>query len=109
MPDVGVDLSLHILEFVQFIDRCLAVDNSDASLDLKRRGIEKPQMVCAIAQNYRMLVVGKSPPFTAIRECPKLLKAISVVTEAHLMLPGQLVDFVAENRDSFREVRRRHV
>ncbi len=63
VPDVGENLSLDELQFVQLIDGSRSIVNFQPSFLLQSFGIEYPDLLCPIAQEHFPAISGEAPPF----------------------------------------------
>src|SRR5689334_16905701 len=90
VPDVRVNLALHVFELVQLKDGPAVVRDVDRALDLVRARVDEAYLRRAVAEDERVGVVRQAPAFAGVCELAGLLESLRVVDEALLALPGEL-------------------
>src|SRR5689334_18541139 len=109
VPDVRIDLAVHVFELVQLVHRSRTVDYVNRLRDFKISWVDEPDLIRTVAQNQRLSVSRKSPTLPLVIELTGTFERLRVVDKTDMVLPGKLVDFPVQHSDAFREVRLRHV
>src|SRR5690606_30113417 len=103
VPDVGPDFAVDVLELVQAGDGLAAVAHGDLAHDREAVRIEKLQRRRAVAHDQELAVVREAPALSAVREGLDHVERLDVVDDADLILPGELIEPIAEDRDALAE------
>ena len=106
LPDVRVDLSMNVFQFVQRLYLKCSVMHADAAKLLKRGGIPASNLRRAVAHINLLPVVGESPAFAGIIESPDRPKRVPVIYESLVGLPRQLNDVLIQYCNALAEVLR---
>src|SRR5579863_6568451 len=104
VPDVGVHLTLDVLEFVEIRHRLAVVLDGQAADLLERKRIEESQGRRAIAENERLAVLGKAPSFSGVREGVQQAECESVIDQGYVGLPGELDQGASPGGEAFAKV-----
>src|SRR6185436_4663920 len=81
LPDVGVDVAIDELEFVQPPYSLTGVHSADLRLPLHCVGIQEPQHGCAVTLDELTIVMSESPRGSSVRERGLRLERIEVIPD----------------------------
>ena len=109
VPDVGVDLVVDVLEFVEVGDGRALVGDGEVADFVEVFGVAEAEGGGAVGGDDVGGVVGHAPAFTGVGEGGELAEGGAVVDEADVGLPGPLVEVGAPVDDAFTEVLRGEV
>ena len=103
-PDVGPDLAVDVLQFVQAVDRPRVVAHGDATRLLERSRVPEADLGRAVADDEARPVVGDAPALMRVGERLQRRERCRVINEAGLLLPRQLIESIVEDGDALTEV-----
>ena len=101
--DVGPDLPVDPLQFVEQLYRGTPEGARPAALHPKGFRIEDAQVFAAVAHIEPLAVGREAPSFARIGESAELPTRRRVIDVGFVVFPGQLVDLAVEQRDAFAE------
>src|SRR6185369_6060987 len=109
VPDVRVNLTLHIFQLVQFLDWLTPVRHVNTSRHSKIYRVEKPESTRSVAQYQRLPVRREAPTLALIVKLTRVSKRLRIVDKTDVVLPRELVNLAIQRGDAFREIRDGHV
>jgi hypothetical protein len=110
MPDVGVNLSVHIFQFIQLLDRLtVLVRHMQSPRHAKRLRIKESQCRAPIAHDQLRLIVREPPTLSCVVERAQQRKAEAVIHESLVRLPRQLNQIATAVGQPFAEILGRQV
>ena len=110
LPDIGVDLTVDVFQFVQIVDRPAGlIGNMDASCLAKRFRIEKAEIRSSLAHNQVCAIMSQTPSFARVCKRSQQREAEAIIDEALVSLPGQLNQVAAPIREPLAKILRGHV
>ena len=82
LPDIGVDLALYVLQFIQMLDGMAGlVDDMDWPGLPKRFSIQKAERRSSVAHDELLVIVSQAPASAFILEGPQLGEAEAAIDE----------------------------
>src|SRR5437870_11867365 len=104
MPDVRVHLSAYVLELVQISDWDAAVGDGDTPDFTKRVGVEKTQLLRAVAENESLSISSQAPTLARISQCSTRRETREIVDKRNIRSPRQLYKLAVPLRQSFGKI-----
>src|SRR3970040_1913136 len=105
MPHVGVHLSADVFELIHISAGNAPIGDGDASDLAKRVGVEKTQLLGAIAENESFSIAGQTPTLARVPQGSTRREAREVVDERNIRSPCQLHKLAVPFRQPFGEIR----
>src|SRR6185369_3623087 len=109
MPDVCVDLALHIFELIEFFHGLAMVFHDDTSYLVKCFRIEEAEFSSAIAQDEAVGVVRQAPALPFVLNAAHLAQGGAIVDKGDLCLPCELDQGAAPVCEAFGKVLARNI
>jgi hypothetical protein len=103
IPDVGKDLAMDVLQFVQPVHPPTSAVNHQTPHDSEILRIDESQRGRTVAHDQMRAIVGQPPTFALVTQTAQFVERLLVVDDGQTVAPSQLVDPVAEHRDPFAE------
>src|ERR1700719_1581045 len=104
VPNIGEDFPIDVLQLVHIHNRFASRVHFQRARQLKRNRVEVANLVRAVAQDQRFIIVREPPTFRVVSKFPNLPKTAKVIDKSFLREPRELVDLSMKNRQTLAKV-----